>query len=97
MPIYLPIKNVTLADRVQKRGIALSVGSPEQTLVFQVTLDICFFLQEERLKLTLRRLMDDTYLYDNSSGCSGPEADPGTPLACSATVGGIWDQERSSS
>ena len=97
MPIYLPIKNVTLADGVQKRGIALSVGTPEQTLVFQATLDIWFFLQEERLKLTLRRLMDDTYLYDNSSGCSVPEPDPSTPLACSATVGGIWDQEQSSS
>lgn len=98
VPIYFPIKNVTLSEQIQKRGISLSVGTPEQTLVFQVTtLDIWFFLQEDSLKLTLRRSFDDIYLYDNSSGCSVPDLDFSTLLACSATVGGIWDKERSSS
>lgn len=45
----------------------------------------------------MRRVLDDMYLYDNSSGCSVPEPDSRSLLACSATVGGIWDKERSSS
>ena len=55
------------------------------------------FWQEERLKLILRRILNDIYLYDNSSGCSLPDLDSRTLLACSATAGGIWDKERSSS
>lgn len=34
VPIHLSIKNATLSEQVQRRGIALSVGTPEQTLVF---------------------------------------------------------------
>lgn len=97
-PIYLPITNVTLPEQVQKRGIALSVGTPEQTLAFTVTgLDLCFFLQEERLKLTLRRVLDNTGLYYNSRDCSVPEIDSRILPFCSATAGGIWHKERSSS
>ena len=33
-PIIIPIRNVTLAARVVKRGVALSVGSPPQNLAF---------------------------------------------------------------
>ena len=55
-PIYLPIKNVTLPEHIQKRGIALSVGTPEQTLVFQVTgLDLCFFLARKEAQTNFEK------------------------------------------
>ena len=45
----------------------------------------------------MKRTLDDTYLYHDSRRCSVPDIDSGTLRLCSATVGGIWNKERSSS
>ena len=92
-PLVVPIRNVTLANQVLRRGVALSFGTPPQDLAFNIVSYVkltwysTFLVTEAEADSA-----NNTFIYDGSGMCAADI----TPIQCTGMRGGSFNEGRSS-
>lgn len=98
LPVEIPIRNITLAGNLMRRGAALSVGSPPQNLAFDF-IEFVFHIyecpREFRFGVLSSKFRGDaqtSLVVDH-----GPLDQNTPPLRCTAQCGGFFEKNISSS
>lgn len=94
--IQIPLQNIALSDQNERRGIALSLGSPAQDLAFVVSACVSHVQSTLCLLISCLTIFSEyshIYVDDGSSYCTPDQ----TPIRCAAMYGGSFNTSSSSS
>ena len=98
LPIYIPIRNVTLSGLASRRGAAVSVGTPAEPLAFTLS-GFVYPLYSSRpstASLMLSRDLNNTILQDVATSSCAHVGNNSTEPECATNYGGLFDEGSSS-